>query len=205
MFVIIGFHRIKPAHQDDYVRHVAVHAANSRAEAGCVRYEVLRDTADPAVFCLYEAFVDAEAAAVHRASAHHEHWMELSREWRDGPPVARWELSSVDYPPQTARAADSVFVIMGLRRIKREALGEYLEQLGTLVAATRAEPGCVYYEALRDNADPTLFCMYECFEDEAATRVHQHLPHHDWWMRISPPWRDGERVGRWELTSVSLA
>jgi autoinducer 2-degrading protein len=207
MFVIIGFHRIKQARWDDYVREVAVHAANSRAEPGCVRYEVYRDTADPAVFCLYEAFEDEAAALVHQASPHHERWMGLSKDWRDGPPVARWETASVSIAgpgEDFGGHAAGAFVIIGLRRVLPEFQDDYAEHIAQMATLSRAEPGCIRYEVLRDNADPAVFARYECFADEAAARAHQHAPHHGAWFALTNGWYDGERVGRWELTSVSL-
>ena len=82
MYVVVGLHTIRPEHIDEYVEQVSVHAANSRTEPGCVRYEVLRDLDAPNVFALIEVFEDEAAFESHRAAAHYERWMTMSAGWR---------------------------------------------------------------------------------------------------------------------------
>src|SRR3954447_8764737 len=45
-------------------------AQASRHEAGCLAYDVLADTANPARMTITEVWTDAQALAAHRASAH---------------------------------------------------------------------------------------------------------------------------------------
>ena len=45
-------------------------------EAGNVRFDVLRDATDPLHFLLYEAYVDAAAAAAHKETGHYLAWRE---------------------------------------------------------------------------------------------------------------------------------
>jgi len=82
MYVVVGLHTIEPEHIRDYIEGISAHAANSRAEPRCVRYEVLRSRDDPNVFALLEVFEDEEAFESHRASEHHERWMVMSANWR---------------------------------------------------------------------------------------------------------------------------
>ena len=42
----------------------------SRAEAGCIRYDLHQDLGDPATFVMLEAWADAEANARHEATPH---------------------------------------------------------------------------------------------------------------------------------------
>ena len=44
-------------------------------------------------------------------------------------------------------------------------------------AATRAEPGCRDFVALRGSEDPDSFVLYERYDDEDAFRAHQASPH----------------------------
>jgi quinol monooxygenase YgiN len=44
-------------------------------------------------------------------------------------------------------------------------------------AATRAEPGCVDFVALRSTADPDAFVLYERYTDREAFAAHQASPH----------------------------
>ena len=95
MFVIIGIRRIKPQHIDDYLRHIREAAALALAEPGCLRYDVLRDNDDPAVFHRYECFVDEAAARAHQAAPYHEQSRTLTEAWYDGPRLGRWEAASL--------------------------------------------------------------------------------------------------------------
>ena len=44
-------------------------------------------------------------------------------------------------------------------------------------AATRAEPGCRDFVALRGAEDPDSFVLYERYDDEDAFKAHQASPH----------------------------
>lgn len=46
-----------------------------------------------------------------------------------------------------------------------------------LLAPTRAEPGCISYDAHRSKDDPNLFMMYETWESDAALEKHFQTPH----------------------------
>ena len=53
------------------------HAKGSRAEAGCLRFDVLRDNDNPNRFFFYEAYVDAAAVDVHKAQPHFKLWSDF--------------------------------------------------------------------------------------------------------------------------------
>ena len=82
MYVVFSINKIKAPHLDDFVRNVRLHAGRSNRESGCVRYEVLEDTADPQTICLYEVFVDEAAFHAHVRAPYYLEWMQMSKEWR---------------------------------------------------------------------------------------------------------------------------
>ncbi|MBK6004818.1 antibiotic biosynthesis monooxygenase [Ramlibacter ginsenosidimutans] len=43
--------------------------------------------------------------------------------------------------------------------------------------ASRREPGCRQFDVCRDAADPSLFYLYELYDDEAAIQAHLQSPH----------------------------
>jgi quinol monooxygenase YgiN len=45
------------------------------------------------------------------------------------------------------------------------------------VPATRAEPGCIQFDACRSTDDPDEFVLYEKYVDEAAFESHRASPH----------------------------
>jgi quinol monooxygenase YgiN len=49
--------------------------------------------------------------------------------------------------------------------------------LGRHVAASRAEPGCVDFVALRGTEDPDAFVLYERYASADAFEAHQASPH----------------------------
>jgi quinol monooxygenase YgiN len=99
---VVGLHRILPEHIDAYLENARLHARNSAAEPGCRRYEVLQDTNDPTVICLFEVFQNEAAFQTHIASEHYKWWMTLSRGWRAGPPIDRHVMDFVTPPPGDA-------------------------------------------------------------------------------------------------------
>jgi quinol monooxygenase YgiN len=51
------------------------------------------------------------------------------------------------------------------------------EIAAALLAPTRAEPGCRYYQANRDPVDPRTFFFFEVYDDEAAFQSHRASEH----------------------------
>ena len=49
---------------------------------------------------------------------------------------------------------------------------ELLSVLNSLVEPTRKEPGCICYELLQNNEDPTDFSLIEEWQNEAALQSH---------------------------------
>jgi quinol monooxygenase YgiN len=47
---------------------------SSRSEPGNLRYDLWADSSEPGVFVLDELYLDADAAAAHRASPHFQHY-----------------------------------------------------------------------------------------------------------------------------------
>lgn len=43
------------------------------------------------------------------------------------------------------------------------------------------EPGCLRFDVLQDNTDPTRFFFYEVYRDESAYKAHQATAHYPRW------------------------
>ena len=61
--------------------------------------------------------------------------------------------------------------------VKEGELDAVLAALGPLVENSRAEPGCLMYQAHRDPENPNAFFLYEQYEDEAAYQAHAESEH----------------------------
>jgi quinol monooxygenase YgiN len=52
-----------------------------------------------------------------------------------------------------------------------------LEVIREMTPPSRAEPGCLFYQAQRSEEDPELFFLYEQYVDEAGYQAHQDSEH----------------------------
>jgi autoinducer 2-degrading protein len=95
MYVILGTIKVRPEHLEEFVRHVREHAARSAGEAGCLRFDVLQDTADPQTICLYEVFRSEADLDLHRQQDYYQRWMAVSRDWRDHSQYSRRVLRNL--------------------------------------------------------------------------------------------------------------
>jgi quinol monooxygenase YgiN len=62
-------------------------------------------------------------------------------------------------------------------RAKAEHVDAVREILTGYVAPTRAEPGCLMYDLLQNQADPTHFTFVEEWADEASLEAHSRSEH----------------------------
>jgi len=68
MLALIAKVTVKPALVDRFWKYLEADAQGSRAEAGCIRFDILRDEKASNVFYLYEVYRDHAAYAVHEAA-----------------------------------------------------------------------------------------------------------------------------------------
>ena len=95
MYTSVSFHKILPQHVGDYITNMKVCAEASNKEPGCIRYEVMQCQDDPTLMCLLQVFAGADAYQAHQDAPHHQVWVGLSRDWRDGPATNRHEMTHV--------------------------------------------------------------------------------------------------------------
>ncbi|MEA2178948.1 MAG: hypothetical protein QOG77_2245 [Solirubrobacteraceae bacterium] len=69
------------------------------------------------------------------------------------------------------------YVVLAQWRAKEGKEDRLLEVIGEMAEPSRAEPGCLYYQAHRSTDDAQLFCFYEQYVDEAAYQAHQDSEH----------------------------
>ena len=65
---------VKPERVDDFLKLVSFNAAESRKEAGNLRFDVLRSIDNPTLYRLYEVYRDEAAIAAHQATPHYAKW-----------------------------------------------------------------------------------------------------------------------------------
>jgi len=74
---------------EDYIREFIDATIENHKEAvkepGNLRFDILRDAADPAKFVLYEAYESEEASAAHKNTPHYLAWRDTVAGWMAKP------------------------------------------------------------------------------------------------------------------------
>lgn len=71
--------QVCPGKRAQFLTAIELNAAASvRDEPGCLRFDVMRDTADPDRFYFYEIYTDPAALEAHRAAPHFATWREAA-------------------------------------------------------------------------------------------------------------------------------
>lgn len=70
-----------------------------------------------------------------------------------------------------------MIVITAKFRVKPEHADTWLSVAGDFTAATRAEPGCLWFDWSRSVDDPTEYVLIEAFRDDDAAVAHVQSSH----------------------------
>jgi quinol monooxygenase YgiN len=93
--------KIKPGYRDAFVESLMGDARGSvNDEPGCLRFDVLQDSADPNRIFLYEVYKDEKALEAHRQAPHFQKWRETVKDWFDGEPQRH--VCSTVFPTEDA-------------------------------------------------------------------------------------------------------
>ena len=74
-YVVIAHYRACDGAESQVADALAAMVEPTRAEPGNLEYRVCRSASDPAVFALYEEYVDQAAFTAHLESAHFARWL----------------------------------------------------------------------------------------------------------------------------------
>lgn len=66
--------RVKPGCEEAFIAASVANAAASGRESGMLRFDLLRDSADPSLFVLVEAYGDDDGPRRHKETAHYAAW-----------------------------------------------------------------------------------------------------------------------------------
>jgi autoinducer 2-degrading protein len=70
-----------------------------------------------------------------------------------------------------------------------------------VLAPSRAEPACLFFDALFDESDPLVVRFYEAYTDEAGYRAHFETPHLQAWQAACVPVLDRSSIRMPETVS----
>lgn len=85
MIVNLVYVWVKEKYLEEFLRATVENHQNTIKEPGNLRFDVLRDSENPAKFVLYEAFKDDQAAADHKATPHYAKWRDTVADWMEEP------------------------------------------------------------------------------------------------------------------------
>lgn len=85
MHVTLVHIQVVPEHLDDFIAETRLNHEGSVRESGNRRFDVLQAADDPCRFLLYEAYVDADAAAAHKQTPHYARWRDRVAGWMAAP------------------------------------------------------------------------------------------------------------------------
>jgi autoinducer 2-degrading protein len=87
MYVVCVSIHVQQGSADAFIEATLENARQTRLEPGNVRFDVLRQEADPDRFTLYEAYQAPEAFAAHQRTEHYLRWKETVAGWMAEPRV----------------------------------------------------------------------------------------------------------------------
>jgi len=87
MYVVCVRVRVKPDRIGDFTNAILENARGTRQEPGNLRFDVLREAADPTRFFLYEVYRSADDFGAHQKTPHYLAWREKVADWMAEPRV----------------------------------------------------------------------------------------------------------------------
>jgi quinol monooxygenase YgiN len=92
-------------------------------------------------------------------------------------------------------------IVAGTVRVPPESLEAFREHMTNMLAASRAEPGCLEYSYAVDVQDPGLVRVFEVWRDQADLEAHFRTPHMARWREAWPQFGVSDR----RITTYSVA
>jgi len=84
-------------------------------------------------------------------------------------------------------------IIAGAVRVPPENLARFKPHMERMLAASRAEDGCLTYSYAEDVAEPGLIRVFEAWRDQAALEAHFQAPHMAEWRAAWPQFGVSDR------------
>jgi quinol monooxygenase YgiN len=92
-------------------------------------------------------------------------------------------------------------LIAGTFRVPPQSLAAFRPHMARMLAASRAEDGCLVYSYAEDVLEPGLIRVFEAWRDAASIEAHFKAPHMAEWRAAWPAAGAGER----NLTMYDIA
>lgn len=80
-------------------------------------------------------------------------------------------------------------------RVKPEHLQAFIDATRDNHQASVREPGNLRFDVLQDADEPTLFVLYEAYDDETDAKAHKQTAHYRRWRSMVADWMAEPRRG----------
>eukprot|EP00746_Dinoflagellata_sp_MGD_P087078 gnl/MRDRNA2_/MRDRNA2_34561_c0_seq1.p1 gnl/MRDRNA2_/MRDRNA2_34561_c0~~gnl/MRDRNA2_/MRDRNA2_34561_c0_seq1.p1 ORF type:complete len:347 (-),score=89.45 gnl/MRDRNA2_/MRDRNA2_34561_c0_seq1:31-1071(-) len=174
---------IKEECVEEFIQVMTANAKGSREEAGCLRFDFLRDSDSPCKFITYEVFENAAAMDVHKEMSYVKAWGAL--QYGEKKPVVNKKLLKTDAINLQRKLSDAESIpptaLMLEVDIKEDCVDEFVQVMTADASGSRREPGCLRFDLLRDKENTNKFITYEVFKSQEAIDAHRELPHVKAW------------------------
>lgn len=157
-------------------------AAGARAEAGCLRYDLLRAQESSCKFLAYEVFISKKAFESHAAAPYAKALEAFEKDSRS--PIVSTSLSEVevmDFQRSSPAPAESPTVVILEVGIKGSCIPEFTEVMSANCRGSRNEVGCLRFDLLRSTTKADTFMSYEAFESPDSLEIHKDMPYTKAW------------------------
>ncbi|BDU71595.1 putative quinol monooxygenase [Mesoterricola silvestris] len=143
----------------------------TRAEPGCVRYDLFRDPENPDALAFVETWESAPALEAHRRSPHIQAWRAASAAL-----IAARDTRTLEPLGEPGPVAQGPLEVLAFVTARPGCEAALAAELQSVVAPTRLEPGCLRYDLHRDPADPANLAFLESWAHRPALEAHMAAP-----------------------------
>jgi len=88
-----------------------------------------------------------------------------------------------------------MYIVTVQLRVKEDKVEEFLKLTLDNASNARKEPGCLRFDVLRHETEPSRFFFYEVYKTPGDHKAHQQTPHYVRWRDGAPDLLAEPRVG----------
>ena len=88
-----------------------------------------------------------------------------------------------------------MYIVIVQLHVKADKIEPFLQHTLENARKTRQEPGCLRFDVLKSEADPTRFALHEVYRTPDGLKAHQETEHYKKWRDNVPELLAEPRVG----------
>jgi quinol monooxygenase YgiN len=170
-YYVVGYFDTAAASQEKAAALLRRFAAESRNDAGNLRFEILHRIGSPGQFVILEAWKDKAAAEGHAAADHTKQLRESLQPLLTAPLDARPYIALVAEAPQRDVGRRAVFVVTHVDVIPPKKDDGIAATKG-LAEPSRKQKGNLRFEVLQQTSRPNHMTVVELWTDAKAQQAH---------------------------------